>query len=32
LHDRGYDRIRQTYPDAEARNRALLEKEAAEVA
>ena len=29
LHDRGYDRIRQAYPDAEARNRELLEKETA---
>ncbi len=28
LHGQGYDRIRRTYPDAEAQNRALLEKEA----
>src|SRR4051812_14433190 len=32
LHDQGYDRIRRSHPDEEARNRALLEKEAAEVA
>jgi Fe-S cluster assembly ATP-binding protein len=32
LHDRGYDRIRAAYPDEEARNRALIEKEAATVA
>lgn len=31
LHDRGYDRIRAAYPDEEARNRALLEKEKAEL-
>jgi Fe-S cluster assembly ATP-binding protein len=28
LHSKGYDRIRRTYPDAEERNRRLLEKEA----
>ncbi len=28
LHSLGYDRIRRTYPEAEARNRQLLEKEA----
>jgi Fe-S cluster assembly ATP-binding protein len=27
LHEQGYDRIRQAYPDAEARNKALLTKE-----
>ena len=27
LHSTGYDRIRQTYPDAEAANRQMLEKE-----
>jgi Fe-S cluster assembly ATP-binding protein len=32
LHSQGYDRIRKTYPDAEARNQALLTKEAVEVA
>jgi len=31
LHDSGYDRIRADHPDEEARNRALLEKEKAEV-
>jgi Fe-S cluster assembly ATP-binding protein len=31
LHDRGYDRIRAAYPDEEARNRALVEKEKAEL-
>jgi len=31
LHDRGYDRTRAAYPDEEARNRALLEKEKAEL-
>lgn len=28
LHSKGYDRIRRTYPEAEARNQQLLEKEA----
>jgi Fe-S cluster assembly ATP-binding protein len=28
LHSKGYERIRKTYPEAEARNRELLEKEA----
>ena len=32
LHSRGYDRIRQTYPDAEEANRQMLEKEEAEKA
>jgi Fe-S cluster assembly ATP-binding protein len=27
LHGQGYDRIRKTYPEADARNRAMLEKE-----
>jgi Fe-S cluster assembly ATP-binding protein len=27
LHRNGYDRIRRAYPDAEAHNRAMLEKE-----
>ena len=27
LHRQGYDRIRKTYPDADARNRAMLDKE-----
>jgi Fe-S cluster assembly ATP-binding protein len=31
LHERGYDRIRQQYPDANAENQALLEREKAEV-
>jgi Fe-S cluster assembly ATP-binding protein len=29
LHTQGYDRIRQTYPDAEAANRQMVEKEEA---
>ena len=29
LHAQGYDRIRRTYPDAEAINRAMLQKEEA---
>lgn len=32
LHDQGYDRIRQAYPQDDARNRALAEKETADVA
>ncbi|MBW8883475.1 MAG: Fe-S cluster assembly ATPase SufC [Planctomycetia bacterium] len=32
LHTRGYDRIRQAYPDAEEANRRMLEKEEAEKA
>jgi Fe-S cluster assembly ATP-binding protein len=32
LHTRGYDRIRQDYPDAEEANRRMLEKEEAEKA
>jgi Fe-S cluster assembly ATP-binding protein len=32
LHTQGYDRIRRTYPDAEAANRAMLEKEEAALA
>lgn len=32
LHSHGYDRIRRSYPDAEAQNRALLEQESAAVA
>jgi len=32
LHSRGYDRIRETYPDAEEANRQMLEKEAAAAA
>jgi Fe-S cluster assembly ATP-binding protein len=32
LHSRGYDRIRQTYPDAEEANRKMLEKEEAAAA
>lgn len=28
LHTKGYERIRRTYPDAEAQNQAMLEKEA----
>src|SRR3954453_2480011 len=32
LHSRGYDRIRQAYPDAEEANRKMLEKEEAEKA
>ena len=30
LHTQGYDRIRKTYPDAEAENRAMAEKEEAQ--
>jgi Fe-S cluster assembly ATP-binding protein len=29
LHQRGYDRIRRTYPDADACNRAMLEHDEA---
>jgi Fe-S cluster assembly ATP-binding protein len=32
LHSQGYDRIRQTYPDAEEANRRMLEKEEAAAA
>lgn len=32
LHDRGYDRIRATYPDAEATNQAMLSSEEASLA
>jgi Fe-S cluster assembly ATP-binding protein len=29
LHSKGYDRIRRTYPEADAANRAMVEEEKA---